>query len=102
MAERPLVAVHVACLLGETFGSLACSCRGRLHAALEAVVAADAGALVYVTRPAGAPLACGAEAPVPADAVAALVRAVGLERLRLHEPDPASATALAAHGLEVL
>jgi hypothetical protein len=43
----PLVGVHVECLLGEVFGSLACSCAHRLDASLQRV-AAEGGVVVYV------------------------------------------------------
>jgi 3,4-dihydroxy 2-butanone 4-phosphate synthase/GTP cyclohydrolase II len=48
----PLVGVHVECLLGEVFGSLACSCAHRLDASLQRV-AAEGGVVVYVRRSRG-------------------------------------------------
>lgn len=49
---------HVACLLGDTFGSLLCDCRHQLERSVAEITAAGAGMLIYV-KPAGAqPLTC--------------------------------------------
>ena len=47
-AEPIPVAVHVECVLGDVFGSLACECGRRLAAALELIVSAGHGMLVYL------------------------------------------------------
>jgi hypothetical protein len=53
-----LVHTHVACLLGDTFGSLLCDCRVQLERAAAEIVARGAGVLVYVKTGADDPFAC--------------------------------------------
>lgn len=43
-----LVRVHSECLTGDVFGVTRCECGDQLHAALDALVAAGAGVLVYL------------------------------------------------------
>ncbi len=43
-----LVRIHSECLTGEAFGSLRCDCRVQLDLALEKIVAAQSGAVVYL------------------------------------------------------
>lgn len=64
-SERPLVRTHVACLLGDTFGSLLCDCRERLERATREILAAEAGMLVYVKRATGDPFTCPRAAEEP-------------------------------------
>ena len=59
-----LVHTHVACMLGDTFGSLLCDCHQRLDAAARAIVAAGAGVIVYVKPRLADPFACPAGEPV--------------------------------------
>ncbi len=47
-APEPPVRVHSNCLTGDVFGSLRCDCGPQLSAALEAIVAAGVGAVVYM------------------------------------------------------
>jgi 3,4-dihydroxy 2-butanone 4-phosphate synthase/GTP cyclohydrolase II len=47
-AEETLVRVHSECLTGDVFGSLRCDCGSQLEAALDAVVAAGTGVIVYL------------------------------------------------------
>ena len=71
-----LVHTHVACLLGDTFGSLLCDCHQRLDGAVRAIVAAGAGVIVYVKPRLADPFACPAGEPVdPALALGLLGRA---------------------------
>jgi 3,4-dihydroxy 2-butanone 4-phosphate synthase / GTP cyclohydrolase II len=71
-----LVHTHVACLLGDTFGSLLCDCHERLDGAARAIVAAGAGVIVYVKPRLADPFACPAGEPVdPALALGLLGRA---------------------------
>ena len=71
-----LVHTHVACLLGDTFGSLLCDCHDRLNNAARAIVAAGAGVIVYVKPRPVDPFACPAGVPVdPALAQGVLGRA---------------------------
>jgi 3,4-dihydroxy 2-butanone 4-phosphate synthase / GTP cyclohydrolase II len=46
-----VVHIHHECPAGDTFGSLLCSCRHRLHAALTEIAQAPAGVLVYLRQP---------------------------------------------------
>jgi flavin reductase (DIM6/NTAB) family NADH-FMN oxidoreductase RutF len=79
-APRPEVAVHGGCMLGDTFGSVLCGCRADLDAAMDRIVAAGAGVLVYVRRGWASPWVCGREHTVDAGAVERLLAAVGLPR----------------------
>jgi 3,4-dihydroxy 2-butanone 4-phosphate synthase/GTP cyclohydrolase II len=86
----PLVGVHVECLLGEVFGSLACSCAHRLDASLQRV-AAEGGVVVYVRRSRGshvrnATTTAAAHAVKPADAAAAAAQRA--DRVALHDLGP--------------
>ncbi len=55
---RPLVASHVACLLGDTFGSLLCPCHAELEQASRAIIEDGAGILLYVKPLLDDPFAC--------------------------------------------
>ncbi len=50
MEEAVTVRVHSECLTGDLLGSLRCDCGPQLHAALEAIVAAGQGVLLYVRQ----------------------------------------------------
>jgi 3,4-dihydroxy 2-butanone 4-phosphate synthase / GTP cyclohydrolase II len=63
--ERPLTRTHVACLLGDTFGSLLCDCRDRLERACEEIRADGAGVIIYVKPAASDPLSCPRSEPSP-------------------------------------
>jgi flavin reductase (DIM6/NTAB) family NADH-FMN oxidoreductase RutF len=76
----PIVRHHTHCLLGDTFGSLLCDCRELLDRAIEEIVTAGAGVLIY-TKHAGS-IACpaigwgdGTGRPEAVGAEVALVRA---------------------------
>jgi 3,4-dihydroxy 2-butanone 4-phosphate synthase/GTP cyclohydrolase II len=56
--RRPIIHTHVACLLGDTFGSLLCDCRDRLERAADEIRAAGAGMIVYVKPRAEDPFVC--------------------------------------------
>lgn len=73
-----LVHTHVACLLGDTFGSLLCDCHERLDAAARAIVAAGAGVIVYVKPRLADPFACPAGAPVDSALALGLLGRAGL------------------------
>lgn len=45
-----LIEVHERCLLGDVFGSLRCSCRAELEAAMDRLSQAPAGVLVYLAE----------------------------------------------------
>jgi 3,4-dihydroxy 2-butanone 4-phosphate synthase / GTP cyclohydrolase II len=73
-----LVHTHVACLLGDTFGSLLCDCHTRLDAAARAIVAAGAGVIVYVKPRPADPFACPAGASVDPALARGLLGRAGL------------------------
>ena len=49
-AEDVICRVHSECWTGETLGSLKCDCRQQLDAALEAIVAAGRGVVIYLRQ----------------------------------------------------
>jgi 3,4-dihydroxy 2-butanone 4-phosphate synthase/GTP cyclohydrolase II len=55
---HPLTSTHVACLLGDTFGSKLCDCRSRFEHDCEEIRAAGAGVIVYVKPASGDPFTC--------------------------------------------
>lgn len=55
---RPLIHTHVACLLGDTFGSLLCDCRERLERAVGEILTEGAGMIIYVKPALEDPFAC--------------------------------------------
>jgi 3,4-dihydroxy 2-butanone 4-phosphate synthase/GTP cyclohydrolase II len=81
LTPRPLVHVHAACLLGDAFGSLACTCAAELAAATAAIITAGAGIIVYVTPGISDPARryhCGRHTPVDLAPVVALLDACGV------------------------
>jgi 3,4-dihydroxy 2-butanone 4-phosphate synthase/GTP cyclohydrolase II len=77
----PVVHVHPACLLGDTFGSLLCECQAELTGAADAILAAGAGVIVYVKPGVEDPnrrYHCGRDTPVDRAPVLALLRACGV------------------------
>ncbi len=48
--DAPLVRVHSECLTGDVFGSRRCDCGSQLHAAMQQVVAAGHGAILYMRQ----------------------------------------------------
>jgi 3,4-dihydroxy 2-butanone 4-phosphate synthase/GTP cyclohydrolase II len=75
----PCVHVHVACRLGDVFGSLLCGCRAELDAATERIVAEGCGVIIYVPSPDAVQMACARDQPVDVALVTGLLRAVGIE-----------------------
>ena len=120
----PLVRVHSECLTGDAFGSLRCDCGPQLHGALDRI-AAEGGVLVhvgghegrgiglvrkvaaYALQDAGADTVdANTRLGVPVDAreyggAAAVLRALGHQRVRLLSNNPAKTDGLAAHGVVV-
>jgi 3,4-dihydroxy 2-butanone 4-phosphate synthase/GTP cyclohydrolase II len=120
----PLVRVHSECLTGDAFGSLRCDCGPQLDAAL-ARVADAGGAVVYLGghegRGVGLLAKLGAYAlqdegqdtvdanlalGLPADAreygaAAAILRDLGMQRVRLLTNNPAKVDGLRADGIDV-
>ena len=72
--DAALVRTHVACLLGDTFGSLLCDCSERLRRAIAKIVTARSRLIVYVKPTLADPFSC------PSDQ--AVDRAVALDVLR--------------------
>jgi len=98
---RPTVSAHTACLLGDTLGSLLCTCRSRLDLALARIVADGAGVVVY-TKPSDAlAVTCPSGAATDPGVVAGLLGALGVRALRLSATDATLAPALRSLGLDV-
>jgi 3,4-dihydroxy 2-butanone 4-phosphate synthase/GTP cyclohydrolase II len=81
------VHVHVECLTGDVFGSLACGCRAALENALRTITAAGRGVVVYA-RPSGGVRACGVLDPLrppsgTAVPAASILRDLGVRSVRL-------------------
>lgn len=57
-ARQGPVHTHVACLLGDTFGSMLCDCHGRLQQAAEEIRARRAGMIIYVKPGVNDPFVC--------------------------------------------
>jgi 3,4-dihydroxy 2-butanone 4-phosphate synthase/GTP cyclohydrolase II len=122
--DGALVRVHSECLTGEAFGSLKCECGPQLDAAME-TIARDGGVVVYLRGHEGrgiglvnklrayrlqeqgmdtldANLALG----LPADsrdygAAVAILRDLGLSRVRLLSNNPEKLRQLTEHGMDV-
>jgi 3,4-dihydroxy 2-butanone 4-phosphate synthase/GTP cyclohydrolase II len=124
-AESPvLVRLHSSCLTGDVFGSCRCDCGEQLHKAMEMVQAAGQGVILYVnqegrgigllnklrayalqeqgrdTVDANLELGFGADERDYTDA-AAILRQLGLRRLRLMTNNPRKGKSLAQLGFEI-
>ena len=121
----PLVRVHSECLTGDAFGSLRCDCGPQLDTALERV-AAEGGAVVYLRGHEGRGIGllgkieayalqdagrdtidANLELGWPVDrreygAAAAILRDLGIERVRLLTNNPAKVAGLEADGIAVV
>jgi 3,4-dihydroxy 2-butanone 4-phosphate synthase/GTP cyclohydrolase II len=126
LGMTPLVRVHSECLTGDALGSLRCDCGPQLHEA-ERLIAADpqGGVVLYLRGQEGRgiglankirayalqdegldTLDANTALGLPADArhygvAAQMLKALGIERLRLLSNNPAKADALAGYGLDV-
>jgi GTP cyclohydrolase II len=123
--QPPLVRLHSECLTGDVFGSLKCDCGPQLREALRLVAASGGGVLLYLRQEGrGIGLANKLRAyalqdrgldTVEAnqrlgfaddernyDHAAAMLRALGIERVRLLTNNSAKVAGLAAAGIEVV
>lgn len=122
----PLVRVHSECLTGDAFGSRRCDCGDQLDAALAKISALGEGAVVYVRGHEGrgiglleklrayalqdlgadtveANLALGhREDARTYDQSAAILKDLGLRRIRLLSSNPAKEVALVALGIDIV
>lgn len=125
-AAEPLVRVHSECLTGDVFGSRRCDCGPQLAAAMDAVVEAGAGVVVYARGHEGRGIGlvdklrayaaqdagrdtvdANTDLGLPADArdytlAAHVLRDLGATRVRLLTNNPAKVAALTARGVQVV
>ena len=76
-----VVHTHVACMLGDTFGSLLCDCNERLRTATREIVEAGSGVIVYVKPTLADPFACPAGHAVDRSLAIGVLRGAGLPEL---------------------
>jgi GTP cyclohydrolase II len=121
----PLLRIHSQCFTGEMLGSLRCDCRDQLEMAMQAIAAEGRGLVIYEYQEGrGIGLMAKLEAYELQDAgldtveanhalgfkadcrdfslPAAILRDLGIKRVRLLSNNPHKASALAANGLEVV
>ncbi len=124
-AAAPLVRIHSECFTGDLLGSLRCDCGPQLRGAIQRMAAEGAGALLYLAqegRGIGMPNKLRAYAlqdrgldtldanralGFAADerdflVAAAMLRQLGLTRIRLLTNNPEKLASLAAQGIEVV
>lgn len=125
LSDEPVVRVHSECLTGDAFGSARCDCGPQLDAAL-GLAAAEGGAVVYLRGHEGRGIGLLAKVAAyalqdegrdtveanldlgwPADrreygAAAAILRELGVARVRLLTNNPAKVAGLRAHGVDVV
>ncbi len=120
----PLVRIHSQCLTGDVFGSLRCDCRQQLEMALEMIAKAGVGVIIYEQQEGRG---IGLMAKLQAYALqdrgldtveaneklgfkadhrafalpAAILKSLGLEKVRLLSNNPEKVAALESAGIEV-
>jgi GTP cyclohydrolase II len=121
----PLLRIHSQCFTGEMLGSLRCDCRDQLEIAMQAIAAEGRGLMIYEYQEGrGIGLMAKLEAYELQDAgldtveanhalgfkadcrdfslPAAILRHLGIERVRLLSNNPRKAIALVENGIEVV
>jgi GTP cyclohydrolase II len=121
----PLLRIHSQCVTGELFGSLRCDCRDQLEMAMQAIAEEGRGLVIYEYQEGrGIGLMAKLEAYELQDAgldtveanhalgfkadcrafglPAAIVRELGIKRVRLLSNNPRKASALTENGVEVM
>jgi GTP cyclohydrolase II len=121
----PLLRIHSQCATGELLGSLRCDCRDQLEMAMQAIAEEGRGLVIYEYQEGrGIGLMAKLEAYELQDAgldtveanhalgfkadcrdfslPAAIVRELGIKRVRLLSNNPRKASALAENGIEVI
>lgn len=124
-ADAPLVRVHSECFTGDLLGSLRCDCGPQLRGAIRRIQAEGAGAVLYLAQEGrgiglanklraytlqdrgldtlDANLALGFAADERSFlTAAAMLRQLGLCRIRLLTNNPDKLASLAAHGIDVV
>ena len=124
-ADAPLVRVHSECFTGDLLGSLRCDCGTQLRGAIRRMAAEGAGAILYMAQEGrGIGLANKLRAYALQDrgldtldanralgfapderdflTAAAMLRKLGLRRVRLLTNNPDKLASLAAHGIDVI
>jgi GTP cyclohydrolase II len=124
-AGPPLLRVHSQCFTGELLGSLRCDCHDQLEMAMQAIAQEGRGVLIYEYQEGrGIGLMAKLEAYELQDAgldtveanhalglkadcrdfslPAAILRDLGIKRVRLLSNNPRKASALREHGIEVV
>lgn len=123
-AEAPLVRLHSACYTGDVLGSMRCDCGEQLRGAIRRMADDGAGVLLYLaqegrgiglvnklraydlqdrgldTMDANRALGWGADERT-FEAGAAMLRSLGIRRVRLMTNNPDKLAAMTAHGIEV-
>jgi GTP cyclohydrolase II len=123
--EVPLLRVHSQCLTGEVFGSLRCDCGGQLRLAMQAIAKEGRGLVIYDYQEGrGIGLMAKLQAYELQDAgidtieanhalgfktdlrdfglAAAILRDLGIPRVRLLTNNPRKVRALSDHGIDVV
>ena len=100
-AENPLVHIHVACLLGDAFGSLLCDCNRQLDTATRAIFDEGAGVIVYAKPERPDLLVCTRNEPLDTTLAAGLLRACGLRHVRLRRGSERLSAELKTLGVQV-
>lgn len=109
-ADHPMpVHIHVECLTGDVFGSLACRCGAQLHSALADMGAQGSGMVIYL-RPPGSIRACGmfdgeVATDLMSETVAWILRDLGVYTIKLSDDAPPFGLvmfgAIREHGLRI-